>query len=52
MQVRIDDIEMAIEFVSSSMSDSEAYIDVHTGEIHYVGDLVDGVFQGSCRLSC
>ena len=41
MQVRIDDIEMAIEFVSSSMSDSEAYIDVHTGKIHYVGDLVD-----------
>ncbi|NDW22901.1 UPF0158 family protein [Alteromonas hispanica] len=41
MQVKIDDIEMAIEFASSSMFDSEAYINVDTGEIHYVGDLVD-----------
>lgn len=41
MQVKIDDIEMAIEFASYSMSDSEAYINVETGDIHYIGDCVD-----------
>lgn len=41
MQVKIDDIEMAIEFASSGMFDSEALINIETGEIHYVGDVVD-----------
>ena len=41
MQVKIDDIEMAIEFASSSSFDSEAFINIETGEIHYVSDVVD-----------
>ena len=41
MQVKIDDIEMAIEFASSNMFDSGAFINIETGEIQYVGDMVD-----------
>ena len=41
MQVKIEDIEMAIEFSASGNFDSEAYIDIQTGEIHYVDDAVD-----------
>ena len=41
MQVKITDIEMAIEFVSPDMFGSKAYINIETGEIHYAGGLVD-----------
>lgn len=41
MQIKIDDIVLAIEFSSSSMFDSEVFINTETGEIHCVGDSVD-----------
>jgi hypothetical protein len=41
MKVDLDDIELAIEFVSSDFSDNEAYVNIETGEIFYSGDCVD-----------
>ena len=44
MHVDLDDIELAIEFVSVDYSlDNEAYVDSVTGEIYYCGDTVDDV---------
>ncbi|GAB5387017.1 MAG: hypothetical protein Alis3KO_41400 [Aliiglaciecola sp.] len=41
MLAKIDDIEWAIEFASSGYGDHEAYINLDTGEIYYVGDAVE-----------
>jgi hypothetical protein len=42
MNVDINDIELAIEFVSSDHSfDNEAYVNSETGDIYYSGDAVD-----------
>jgi hypothetical protein len=38
---KIDDIEWAIEFASSGFGDHEAYINLDTGEIYYIGDAVE-----------
>ncbi len=35
------DIELAVDFGLSAFADSEAYLNVSTGEIVYVGDFVD-----------
>ena len=40
--VRIDELELAIEFVSASIAtDNEAYVSLETGEVFYVGDVDD-----------
>lgn len=41
MQVKLDDIEWAIEFASFGIGDHEAFINLVTGHIYYVGDGVD-----------
>lgn len=42
MRVDLNDIEFAIEFVSSDYSfDNHAYINSETGVIYYAGDVVD-----------
>ncbi|ABM03367.1 conserved hypothetical protein [Psychromonas ingrahamii 37] len=42
MQVDLNDIELAIEFVSSAYSfDNAAYLNSETGVIYYSGDAVD-----------
>ncbi len=41
MAISFMDIELAVDFGSSSFSDSEAYLNVSSGEIVYVSDLVD-----------
>jgi hypothetical protein len=41
MPATLDDIEWAIEFASSGFGDHEAYINIDTGEIYYVGDAVE-----------
>ena len=41
MPAKIDDIEWAIEFASSGFGDHEAYINLDTGEIYYIGDAVE-----------
>ena len=41
MPATIDDIESAVEFSSSGLVDYEAYINLDTGDIFYVGDGVE-----------
>ncbi|MFK0570658.1 hypothetical protein [Endozoicomonas sp.] len=42
MEVSIDDLQLAVEFVSSCPSlESEAFLDRKTGTIYYSGDCVD-----------
>ncbi|MEP1385721.1 MAG: UPF0158 family protein [Paraglaciecola sp.] len=41
MAAKLDDIEWAIEFSSSGLGDHEAYINLDTGKIYYVGDAVE-----------
>jgi len=41
MHVDINDIELAMEFVSGGLLDNDAYINSATGEIYYSGDAVD-----------
>ena len=43
MKVNIDDIQMGVEFVSSGYGDDEAYLDIKSGEIYFVGDAVDEI---------
>jgi hypothetical protein len=41
MPATLDDIELAVEFASSGLSDYEAYINLDSGNIYYVGDAVE-----------
>jgi hypothetical protein len=41
MPATLDDIEWAVEFASSGLGDHEAYIHLDTGEIVYIGDVVE-----------
>jgi len=44
MQVDLNDLEMAMEFVSGDLSfGAEAYLNTQSGQIHYIGDGVDEV---------
>lgn len=41
MPATLDDIELGVEFSSSDMCGHEAYIHLDTGEIVYIGDVVE-----------
>lgn len=44
MQVDLDDLEMAMEFVSGDLSfGAEAYLNMQSGQIHYIGDGIEEV---------
>ncbi len=44
MQVDLDDLEMAMEFVSGDLSfGAEAYLNMQSGKIHYIGDGIEEV---------
>lgn len=52
MTAKISDIEWAVEFASSGYGDHEAYVDIQSGAIFYVGDAVeedvpDDLFENS-----
>lgn len=41
MPAKLSDIEWAVEFASSGLGDHEAYINLDSGDIYYVGDAVE-----------
>ncbi|WP_016957707.1 UPF0158 family protein [Catenovulum agarivorans] len=56
MNVKLTDIEWAVEFASAGFGDNEAYLDTQTGAIYYVGDAVeepipDDLFEDSKYLA-
>ena len=41
MNIKLSDIEWAVEFMSFGYGDHEAYLDTQSGAIHYVADAVE-----------